>query len=130
VAVEPDLRVGAQFGDQRADPLADVLQDQGTGRVDHVDALAPRVGHDPGLLGQHRRWSAVRHRRLRGGLHGRLDQLLFGGTAEPIVERGSAEAVAVGDLDHRQPRGVQRADDGADVRGGELVLLGVRAVAQ
>ena len=49
VAVKTDLRVVAEFGDQRRDPVGDALEHQRTGRVDHVDALAAGVGHDAGL---------------------------------------------------------------------------------
>jgi hypothetical protein len=48
--VEADLRVVAEFGHQRADPVADLLQHERPGRVDHVDALAAGVGHDPACL--------------------------------------------------------------------------------
>ena len=52
VAVEPDLGVGAELGNQGGDAVGDVLEDQGAGGVHDVDALAAGVGHDPGLLGQ------------------------------------------------------------------------------
>ena len=40
---------------------ADLLQDHGAGRVDHVDALAAGVGHDPGLGRQRLGRLAVGH---------------------------------------------------------------------
>jgi hypothetical protein len=62
--------------------------------------------------------------------HGDLDELLFRGVAEAVRERRATESVSVRHLDHRYPGGVERRDDGLDLRGGELVALGVRAVAQ
>ena len=65
-----------------------------------------------------------------GRLGGQLDQLLLRGLGEPVVEAGSAEPVAVGDLDDRHARRVERRDDGADLVLGELVALVVAPVAQ
>ena len=53
---------------------------------------------------------------LLGGLRGELDQLLLGGLGEAVVERRAAEAVAVGHLDDRHARGVERGDDRAGPR--------------
>ena len=49
VAVEADLRVATELGDERADVvLGHVLQDHGPGRMKcHVHALAAGIGHDP-----------------------------------------------------------------------------------
>ncbi|CAM3619856.1 hypothetical protein MYCO108962_26550 [Mycobacterium colombiense] len=52
MAVEADLGVVAEFGDQRGDPVTHALEDQRSGRIDHIHALAARVGHDAGLGGQ------------------------------------------------------------------------------
>ena len=49
---------------------------------------------------------------------------------EAVVEGRPAQPVAVGHLDDRHAGGVQRRDDGAHLVLGELVALGVRAVAQ
>src|ERR1700735_1025115 len=61
VPVNPDLRVVADLGHQRGDPVADPVHDQRAGRVHHVDALGAGVGHDPRLLGEYLRRLAVRH---------------------------------------------------------------------
>ena len=65
-----------------------------------------------------------------GRLGRELDQLLLGRLGEPVVEARPAEPVAVGDLDDRHARGVQRRDDRADFVLGELMTLVVRPVAQ
>lgn len=44
MAVEPDLRVVAEFGNQSLDADGDVLEDERTRGVDDVDALAAGVG--------------------------------------------------------------------------------------
>jgi hypothetical protein len=66
----------------------------------------------------------------RGGLDGDLDQIVVGRVAEAVVERGAAQAVAVGHLDDRDARVVERGDDRGHVLAGELVLLRVRSVTQ
>jgi hypothetical protein len=68
VAVKADLRVVAELGDERGDPVADPVHDQRAGRVDHVDALGARVGHDPGLPREDLRRLAVRHHQEADGL--------------------------------------------------------------
>src|SRR5260370_404324 len=50
VTVNPYLRVVAELGDERGDPVAHPVHDQRAGRVHHVDALGPGIGHDPRLL--------------------------------------------------------------------------------
>ncbi len=65
-----------------------------------------------------------------GRLGGQLDQLLLGGLGEPVVEAGPAEPVAVGHLDDRHTRGVQRRDDGSDLVLGELMAFVVTPVPQ
>ncbi len=59
-----------------------------------------------------------------------LDELLLGRLGEAVVERRSAQAVAVGHLDDRDAGGVECADDVAYLLRHELVPLVVRAVAQ
>src|SRR3546814_16260304 len=56
--------------------------------------------------------------------------LLLRSAGEPVVERRSAEAVSVGDLDDRDAGTVERGDDVAHLLGHELVALVVRAVTQ
>ena len=53
VAVESDLGVVTQLGDQRGHPVGDLLHHQGAGAVDDIHALAARVGHDARLLREH-----------------------------------------------------------------------------
>ena len=65
-----------------------------------------------------------------GRLGRELDQFLLRGFGEPVVEARPAEPVAVGDLDDRHARGVERRDDGVHFVLGELVTLVVRPVAQ
>ena len=65
-----------------------------------------------------------------GGLGCELDQLLLRRLGEAVVEARPAEPVAVGDLDDRHTRGVERRDDGVHFVLGELVTLVVRPVAQ
>ena len=84
-----------------------------------MSSLVPTPGqHQEGDLG------ALR------GLGRDLDQLLLRRLGEAVVERGAAEAVAVGHLDHRDAGGVERLDDVVHLLGGELVPLVVRPVAQ
>ena len=66
--VEADLGVAAELGDHRATRSARVVEDHRPGRVDHVDALAAGVGHDPGLAGE-------RVGRDRVGHHQEADRL-------------------------------------------------------
>ena len=82
------------------------------------------------LLGADTRQHQERDLGFLGRLGGQLDQFLLGGLGEAVVEARPAEPVAVGDLDDRHARGVQRRDDGADLVLGELVALVVRPVAQ
>ena len=63
-------------------------------------------------------------------LGGDLDQFLLRGFGESVVEARSAEAVAVGHLDHRHTGRVQGRDDGLHLLLGELVTLVVRSVPQ
>ena len=72
VAVEADLRVVAQFGDQRLHPVPDAVRQQRAGRVDDVHALAAGVGHDPRLLGQLVRPDPVREHQEADGFHAQL----------------------------------------------------------
>ena len=187
MTVEPDLRVVADLGDQRGHSIAHLLEDQRTGRVDDVHALAAGVDHDPCLFRQPLRRLRVRHHQEPDGLqiqvasqsevldrdvglgavrrdpdHGdpevgdgadvvlgaeagqhergdlRLLGLVDGGgdqrplvlEGESVVERRSAEAVAVGDLDDRHAGTVESGDDAAHHLLVELVTLGVRSVTQ
>ena len=61
--------------------------------------------------------------RVLRGLRGGLDELLLVGSAEAVVERSAAEAVAVGHLDDRHAGAVERTDHRHDVLAGELVTL-------
>ena len=72
VAVEADLGVVAEFGDQRGHPVGDALEHQRAGGVDDVDALAAGVGHDAGLLGQLLRRNGVAHHQEADGLQAQL----------------------------------------------------------
>ena len=64
------------------------------------------------------------------GVHRRRDQLAFVGAAEAVRERRAAEPVTVGDLDHRHAGVVEGGDHGANIGFGELVTIGMGAVAQ
>ncbi len=68
MAVEADLGLGSDFGDERGDAVGDLIEDQRTSGVDDVDALAAGVDHDPRLLRE-------RVRRLRVGHHQEADRL-------------------------------------------------------
>ena len=70
--MKTDLRVVTEFGDQRRHPVGHALEHQRTRRVDDVDALAPRVGHDPGLRGQLLRRDRVAHHQEPDGLQAQL----------------------------------------------------------
>ena len=72
MAVEAHLRVVAEFGDQRRDPVGDALEHQRAGRVDDVDALAAGVGHDAGLGGQLLRRNGVGHHQEPDGFQAQL----------------------------------------------------------
>ena len=72
MAVKADLGVVAELGDQRRHPVADAVEDQRAGRVDHVDALAAGVGHDARLRGQLLRRNGVRHHQEADGLQAEL----------------------------------------------------------
>ncbi len=68
---------------------------------------------------------ARRTARARGG-----DELELVHEREAVGERGTAEAVAVADLDHRHARAVERRGDRAHLLDGQPVALGMAAVAQ
>ena len=72
MAVEADLGVVAEFGDQRRDPVAHPVEHQRAGGVDDVDALASGVGHDAGLGGQFLRRNGVRHHQEPDGFQPQL----------------------------------------------------------
>jgi hypothetical protein len=62
--------------------------------------------------------------------HHRAQVLFVGGGREAVVDRGAAEAVAVRDFDQRAARFVETLGDGLHLLDGDLVTLGVHAVAQ
>ena len=68
--------------------------------------------------------------RVAGFVDGGADQVELGGEREAVVERGTAQAVAVADLDDGDLGVVEGADHGADVVFSEPVAHGVGAVAQ
>ena len=72
VAVEADLGVVAEFGNQRRHPVAHAFEDQRSGGVDDVDALATGVGHDAGLGGQLLGRNRVRHHQEPDGFQSQL----------------------------------------------------------
>jgi hypothetical protein len=69
-------------------------------------------------------------RRLRRLLNRRGDQVDLVGVAEPVVERGAAQAVPVGHLDHLDTGSVERVHGRPDLSLGELVRHRMTAVAQ
>ena len=112
MAVETDLGVGAELVDQRRHSLAHLIEDERPGRVDHVDALTSRVGHDAGLRGESLRRLAVGHHQEADSLEPEL-----AGDAE--VLHGDVGLGAVGgDADHRHADVPARGDvvHGADAR--------------
>ena len=68
--------------------------------------------------------------RVCRGLDGSFDEFLLGSLREAVVEGGSAETVAVSDLDDRHSGSVEGTDDGSYFVDGELMTLVVGAVAQ
>ena len=120
--LEPELAGEAEVLDRHVG-LGAVGGDPDQADTD-VDAGADVVlGAD---AGQHQR----RDLGLGGGLDGGGHEVTLVDQRPAVVVARPAEAVAVGDLDHRHAGGVERADDGAHVLDGELVPLGVGAVAQ
>ena len=123
VAVEADLGVVAELGDQRRDPVGHPLEHQRAGRVDDVDALAPGVGHDAGLRGQLLRRNGVGHHQKPDRLQAQL-----AGQAE-VLDRHVGLGAVGGDPADR-PAVVLRLLDvllGADARQhqeGDLGLFG------
>ena len=61
--------VAADLVEDRLDALLGVGEDQRAGGVDDVDALGAGVDHDPGLLGEHLRRSAVAEHEEADRLH-------------------------------------------------------------
>ena len=102
----------------------------GAVRGDPADRPAVALGLLDVLLGAHAGQHQEGDLGLLGGLGRQLDQLLFGGLGEAVVEARPAQAVAVGDLDDRHPGRVECGHDGADFVLGELVALVVRPVPQ
>ena len=116
---------------------ADGLQPELAGQPEVLDRDVGlgAVGRDPAdraavvlrlldvLLGADTRQHQERDLGFLGGLGRELDELLLGGLGEAVVEARPAEAVAVGDLDDRHTRGVQRRDDRVHFVLGELVPL-------
>ena len=87
--VETHLGVAAEFGHQRRHPVGHPLEHQRPGRVDHVDALAAGVGHDPGLGGELLRGNGVGH-------HQKPDRLQAEVSRQPEVLDGHVGLGAVG----------------------------------
>ena len=77
--------------------------------------------------GQHQRGDG---RAAGGGGDGRLHQAPLVDGGEAVVVRRAGQSVAVGDLDDGHARSGESVDDGGNVGFGELVALGVGAVAQ
>ena len=69
MTVEAHLRVGADPGDQGADPLLRVAQHHRPGGVDHVHAFRARIHHDPGLRSQRGGVEPVGEHEEADGLH-------------------------------------------------------------
>ena len=109
--LDRDVRLGA------------VRRDAGHGRPDGVGLLQVVHGAEP-------REHEDGDLRLCGLVHGCLDEIELVDLGEAVVERGPAEAVAVGDLDDLNAGAVERADHAADLPLGELVRHRVGAVAQ
>jgi hypothetical protein len=89
--VLPDL------GHHRRDAIADLLEDERTGRVDHVHALAAGIDHDAGLLGQDFGLYRVRHHQEADGL-----QVELARKAE-VLDGDVGLGRVGGDPDHRHP---------------------------
>ncbi len=142
MAVEPDLCLAADLGDQRLHPGLRLAEDQRAGRVDHVHALRARVNHDPGLPGQLSGPDPVAEHQEPDGLHAEVaggGEMLHGdvglgavrgdpGHRRPGVPGmpqvvGRAEA---GQQQHRDPRAARllhrRGDQAELVLGREAVV--------
>ena len=72
MSVEAHLSLLADLVDDRLDPQLGVAEHHRASRVDHVDALGAGVDHDPGLLGEHLRRSAVAEHEEADRLHAQL----------------------------------------------------------
>jgi hypothetical protein len=89
VAVEPHLRLRADLGHHRLNPLLRVAENERTGRVHAVHTLRSGVDHDPGLAGQLSRTGAVRHHQEADSLHAEI-------TGQPEMLDGDVGLGAVG----------------------------------
>jgi hypothetical protein len=122
VTVKADLSVGAQFGDDGFDAVLNIFQDHRPGGVDHVDALATGVGHDPGLPGQQFRGDAVGH-------HQEPDRLQTDLASQPeMLNRHVGLGAVGGDAHDRQTDVLDEADvvHRADARHHQRGDLGLR----
>lgn len=73
--------------------VGDVFENESTGGVHDVDALAACVGHDPGLLGQDLRAGPVREHQEADGFHAEPSD--FADAARNAIEVVSAVAAAI-----------------------------------
>ncbi|SKU49982.1 Uncharacterised protein [Mycobacteroides abscessus subsp. abscessus] len=107
-------------------------RDVGLGAVsgDATDRPAVALRLDDVFLGAYARQHQEGDLGIRRGLGGKLDQFLLRGFRESVVERGSAQTVAVSHLDDRDAGAVQRRHDSPHLVRGELMPLVVRAVTQ
>ena len=90
---------------------------------DPADRPAVTLGLNDVFLGAHPRQHQEGDLRVLGGVGGEFDELLLGSLAEAVVERRSAKAVTVRDLDDRHAGRVQGRDDRVHLVAGELMAL-------
>ena len=110
MTVEADLRLPPDLRDQGLHPGLRVGQDQGAGRVDHVDAFGARVDHDPGLPGQPGRVQPVGQHQEPDRLHAQVTR------RGEVLDRHVRLGAVGGDPGHRRARLARLAQvlDGAD----------------
>ncbi len=125
VGVEPHLGVVAELGDERGHALVDLVEDEGTSRVDDVDALAPGVGHDPCLGREDLGRLAVAHHqepdRLEPEVAGDREVLArdvgFGAVGRDAHDR-DADVADRADVVHRPDAGEHQRRDARTTAGG------------
>ena len=96
--MKTDLRVVAEFGDQRGDPVGDTLEHQRPCGVDDVYALTSGVGHDAGLGSQLLRRDGVAHHQEPDSLQAELagqTEVLDGHVGLGAVSGDPADRAAV-----------------------------------
>ena len=128
VRMKPHLGVITELGDQRRHPIGNPVENQRPGGVDHVHALAARIGHDPGLSRQFFRRHCVRHHqkpdRLQPQPAGETEMLRrhirLGAMGRDPTDRPPVIARLNDVIGGAQPRQHQKRDPGiADRRCGE-----------